>query len=55
MIGSAQVSVYPAAYAVARDGKFLMMKELAQGERPGELIVVRNWAAELDQSLPVDP
>ena len=35
-------------YAVAPDGRFLMMKELP---RPAELIVVRNWAEELKQLI----
>ena len=38
-------------YAVAPDGRFLMMKELPLA---AELIVVRNWAEELKQLLPVD-
>ena len=38
-------------YAVAPDGRFLMVKELPL---TAELIVVRNWAEELRQLLPVD-
>ena len=38
-------------YAIAPDGRFLMMKELPLA---AELIVVRNWAEELKQLLPVD-
>ena len=38
-------------YAVAPDGRFLMMKELPLA---AELVIVRNWAEELKQLLPVD-
>ena len=38
-------------YAVAPDGRFLMMRELPLA---AELIVVRNWAEELKQLLPID-
>ncbi len=38
-------------YAVAPDGRFLMMRALPLA---AELIVVRNWAEELKQLLPID-
>ena len=50
MIGAADVN-FSDRYAVAPDGRFLMMKELPQS---AELIVVRNWAEELKQLLPVE-
>ena len=50
VIGAADVNFLD-RYAVAPDGRFLMMKELPQS---AELIVVRNWAEELKQLLPVE-
>ena len=37
-------------YAVAPDGRFLLMKELPL---PAELIVVRNWTEELKERVPI--
>ncbi|MCZ6737274.1 MAG: protein kinase [Actinobacteria bacterium] len=39
-------------YAVAPDGRFLMMKELPESQASVELIVVRNWAEELKRLVP---
>ena len=46
-IGSREIGPYQALYAVAPDGRFLMVKNMPQSEIAPELIVVRNWAAEL--------
>ena len=42
------------AYAVAPDGRFLMMKDPPQRGRAAQLIVVRNWHLEFTERVPVN-
>jgi Tol biopolymer transport system component len=42
------------AYAVAPDGRFLMMKNMPQSGTAAQLIVVRNWFEELNRLVPID-
>jgi hypothetical protein len=41
------------SYAVAPDGRFLMMKEAPQHDREGapQIVVIRNWVSELQRRL----
>ena len=53
-IGSREIGPHEAEYAVAPDGRFLMMKTIPQSEIAPELIVVRNWAEELKRLFPTN-
>lgn len=37
------------SYAIAPDGRFLMMKETER--RPQHIVVIRNWASEVDRKI----
>ena len=50
-VRSAPTGNFADHYAIAPDGRFLMMRELPL---TAELIVVRNWAEELKQLFPID-
>ena len=47
------ISPIPAEYAVAPDGRFLMMRDTSQSEGATEVVVVRNWHQELLARVPV--
>ena len=53
VISVSDVGPIPAEYAVAPDGRFLMMKDTSQSERATEVIVVLNWDQELLERVPV--
>ena len=40
-------------YAIAPDGRFLMLKGPPQGDSTSELVVVRNWVEEFKGLVPI--
>ncbi len=41
------------AWDVAKDGRFLMLRENLAGQTPAHIVVVENWFQELIERVPV--
>tara|TARA_B100000315_G_scaffold233813_1_gene247276 strand:- start:27668 stop:28963 length:1296 start_codon:yes stop_codon:yes gene_type:complete len=52
VLATSDVAPLQAEYAVAPDGRFLMMKDVSPSENAAEVIVVRNWVEELKARVP---